>query len=254
MKRLFKKLFYKYRAKKVGEYYDNWSRKLLEVTDTFQGFRTEKIEDFHEYTIKSACLESNMKILDAGCGVGGPAFYFAKKLDSQIFALTISKVQAEIILERKQKEGLDNIHQVLGDYHNVKKIFCNNFFDSILFLESLGHSYHPEKALQQCFYVLKPGKCIYIRDHYIVEGKSEEEKSNIERLVAEGNETYVYNHITLDYLLQILTKIGFEIIFQRKPVAIFYNINPELERQLNIRSPNGYFIDTIEIKAMKPIS
>lgn len=252
IKDLLKISAHKKRAKRVGLYYDHWSRKFLEITDTFQGFRTENILELHEYTIKSAGLKAEMNILDSGCGVGGPTFYFAKNLNSQIFALTNSKVQIEIITERKEREGVANLNPVHGDYHNCKALFGDKLFDAICFLESLGHSYHPRRVIQQSLDLLRPGGHVYIRDHFIIEGQTPEEKKHIAQLVKGANETYLYNHSTLSNLTRILLDEGFEIAYTKKPEVEFFDINPEFEKRFGIKSPTGHFIDTIEIKAVKP--
>ncbi|MDB5281427.1 MAG: Methyltransferase type 11 [Bacteroidota bacterium] len=248
----WKKQVYKRRAKQVSDYYDNWSKKFLEITDTFQGFRTENIDETHNHTVKTAGLTDGMKILDAGCGVGGPAFYFATHLKSEIYPLTNSKVQVQIMDDRKKKEALTNIHPTLGDYHEVTTTFYPSFFDAILFLESLGHSYYPEKVIENCYRALKSGGTIYIRDHYRVSGNTEEENTKLDDLTNEANETYVYNHIYLTRLEDALKNAGFRIQMVQRPPLQFFNINPEFEKRFNIKSPNGYFIDTIEIRATKP--
>lgn len=248
-----KKRMYKYRAKQVSNYYNEWSHKFLNITDTFQGFRTENIDETHAYTVQLAGLQNSTNILDAGCGVGGPSFYFAKHLKSQIYSLTNSEVQIQIINERKAKEGLDNVHPTLGDYHHITDLFKPAFFDTVLFLESLGHSYYPQKAVSNAFAALKPGGTIYIRDHYIITGNNEEEERRIQELTKESNRTYVYNTGNLKDMVGYLEKAGFTVQFTQKPALQFFNINPEYERLYNVKSPNGYFIDTIEIKAVKPL-
>lgn len=247
-----KKKFYKRRAKKVSDYYDKWSTKFLEITDTFQGFRTEDIAATHAYTIEKAGLKNNMKILDAGCGVGGPAFYFASHLHSEIFPLTNSTVQVKIMDDRKKRESKTNVFPTLGDYHDITSFFSPGTFNAVLFLESLGHSYFPEKVIQESFSALKPNGILYIRDHFIVEGKTTEEKELIKQLTKYADETYVYNHTYLPRIETALKNAGFHITLLQKPQLQFFNINPEFEKRFKIKSPNGYFIDTIEIRAVKP--
>jgi cyclopropane fatty-acyl-phospholipid synthase-like methyltransferase len=246
-----KRKFYKRRAKRVSDYYDKWSSKFLEITDTFQGFRTENIDATHLHTIQAAGLMNGMKILDAGCGVGGPAFYFGSNLQSEIYPLTNSRVQVQIMNERMQKENLLNIHPTLGDYHEITTSFQPSFFDAIVFLESLGHSYYPEKVIGECFKALKSRGRLYIRDHFIVEGKTEDEKQKIRKLTKSADETYVYNHTYLSRIVAALKETNFKIELIQKPPLQFFNINPEFEKRFNIKSPNGYFIDTIEILAIK---
>src|ERR1051325_12000390 len=111
---LLRRLFYKKRARKVADFYDTWSEKFLTITDTFQGFRTENINDLHRYTVDTASLTDDDIILDAGCGVGGPAFYFSRNLRAKIYALTNSKEQIKIINTRKKAERITNLTTLLG--------------------------------------------------------------------------------------------------------------------------------------------
>jgi cyclopropane fatty-acyl-phospholipid synthase-like methyltransferase len=65
-----------------------------------QAFRTKNVNDYLDYTIESAELKNGQSILDAGCGVGGPASYIASKLNVDIQGITISEVQADPNLKR----------------------------------------------------------------------------------------------------------------------------------------------------------
>ena len=251
IKWLQKKL-YKRRAQKVGDYYNEWSRRFMQITDTFQGFRTEDIKVTHQHTIDSAGLRSGMNILDAGCGVGGPAFYFAEVLEGNVYALTNSEAQVEILEERKKKEVRKNLFPVFGDYHQLGDNFSSSFFDTVLFLESLGHSYYPEKVILESFNVLKPTGVLYIRDHYILEGTNTEETKKIKSLTKYADDLYVYNHTDIGRIEAAILKPGFKLEFIRKPQLKFFNINPEFEKRFGIKSPDGYFIDTLEIRAVKP--
>jgi len=51
-------------------------------------FRTNNVYDYLDYTIQNAELKDGQKILDAGCGVGGPAYYFASKLNVVVDGIT----------------------------------------------------------------------------------------------------------------------------------------------------------------------
>ena len=248
---VFNILFYRRGSKAVGRYYDHWSRRFVTVTDTLQGFRTKNINDTHAYTLTTARLAHGQTILDAGCGIGGPTFYFASHLDSDIHSLSISNVQIDIIKERASIENTNNISPLVGDYHSLETYFQSQFFDRVLFLESFGHSLHPLKVLNSCARVIKPGGILYIRDHFIRDDVQGDEKRHVEKLVREANRTYVYNHAYLDETLKLLEKTGFEVDLVRIPELEFWNINDEIEKHFGIKSPNGHFINTYEIRAVK---
>src|SRR5689334_6724984 len=64
-------------SKRVGEFYDQQHDAFLKVYgDTIQAFRTTDITKLLEYQARSMGLKNGMKILDAGCGICGPAIYF----------------------------------------------------------------------------------------------------------------------------------------------------------------------------------
>src|SRR4051812_17510828 len=83
---------------KVGKFYNETTTKFLQVYgEIIQAFRTNKVEDYLAYTLQSAELKADMKIVDAGCGICGPASYFAAQLPGlQISACTISEVQQQM--------------------------------------------------------------------------------------------------------------------------------------------------------------
>ncbi|MDZ4843938.1 MAG: methyltransferase domain-containing protein [Chitinophagales bacterium] len=253
MQKFLKKFFYKQRVQQVADYYDHWSEKFMSITDTFQGFRTEHIEDMHNYTIQSASLAEGDVILDAGCGVGGPAFYFAQKLNIQAHALTNSPEQVRIITARKSKNGVENIFPRLGDYHQLSKIYAPEMFSKILFLESLGHSYNPEKVLKETCSALRSGGSLYIRDLYIRKAAAPEIKKEVDALIKKANETFVYNHTYIDTMLRLIESAGFEIKFYRMPAVLFKSIDHEFEKKLGIAPPKGIqFAEPFEILATKP--
>src|SRR3954463_4802132 len=95
-------------ARAVGDFYNQTTDKFMEVYgEVIQAFRTTDVNIYLDYTIQNAELKDGQKILDAGCGVGGPASYFASKLEIEIEGITISEVQkeksAEVIGSKKLK-------------------------------------------------------------------------------------------------------------------------------------------------------
>src|SRR6187402_2801044 len=58
----------------VAAFYNQNTDKFLEVYgEVIQAFRTKDVSIYLDYTIENAELKDGQKILDAGCGVGGPA-------------------------------------------------------------------------------------------------------------------------------------------------------------------------------------
>ncbi len=207
-------------SEKVREFYNETTDKFLEVYgDIIQAFRTNNIEDYLDYTIKSAHLIDGEKILDAGCGVAGPAIYFSKKLPQlQIDACTISDIQYQQALQNVKTNELSqqiNLHRL--DYHLLDAHFESNSFDKILFLESFGHSDDKLKLLDACWEVLKPGGYIYIKDLFRRLDEDEWEQLRIDKICEEINNAYQYRIADLDQFINKVRAKGFILQYLKVP-------------------------------------
>src|ERR1039458_3654756 len=120
----------------VAAYYDKWTDLYMETYgDTIQSCRTLNLPDLHKHTMESALLRNGQRILDAGCGVCGPAIYFAKNLDIKIDAISVSPVQVAKANERIKAEGLDKkINLICDDFYNADKYFAPETFDRVIFI------------------------------------------------------------------------------------------------------------------------
>jgi SAM-dependent methyltransferase len=153
----------------VREYYDAWTTRYLEdFGECIQAHRSSSETDLLEYLMTRSALRRGQRALDAGCGVCGPARYFAAHRDLQIDAITVSTVQAEMARARNVAAGLDHrIHVAVGDFHRLTDVYPREQFDVVYFLESLSHSSRPGDALASVFEVLKPGGTVYVKDYFI---------------------------------------------------------------------------------------
>jgi cyclopropane fatty-acyl-phospholipid synthase-like methyltransferase len=248
-------------SQKVALYYDQWQPGYDQVYgDTIQAFRPQEKEDLMKYISASAGLADGQIILDAGCGIGGPAIWIAKKCAVEIKAVTISPIQADQARKAVADQNLSSGIQVLcADYHELSTRFESNYFDRALFLESLGHSGDPGKAISETFTVLKPGGSIYIKDFYYKEPNDTFWADRIKRTIDNINRLYQYNTLNLTHTISALRAAGFEIDFIRR--FAFHDdisIRAEFERRFNIDIFGGEEEFTpaewLEIKCTKPLS
>jgi cyclopropane fatty-acyl-phospholipid synthase-like methyltransferase len=248
----------------VGKFYNNTTDKFLKVYgEIIQAFRTNNVEDYLHYTMQSAELKDGQKILDAGCGVGGPASYFASRLDVEVQGITISEVQVEKskeILSGKNLKGSVNIQQ--GDYHKMDEIFGKEVFDRVIFLESFGHSGNQVLLIERAYSVLKPGGILYIKDLFRREHPSVEDGKKIDAIVDAINQGYCYNVADLNEVLSTMRRLNFILLFVKTPevkIEEFEHLTisndfQELFDIAKIVSWEDYIfpIDFYEIKVMKP--
>lgn len=207
-----------YLPDRVAKYYDSTTDDYLATYgSTIQAFRPKNEDDLHQYIIKSAQLEKHQMILDAGCGVGSPAIFFAKKINLNIIGISISPHQINLANQFAKGKWLKGKVQFqVGDYHKLSEIVPESHFDRVIFLESLGHSYRPERVIQEAFKILKPGGAIYIKDFFPYEFDDEITQSKYKKVVKNINEAYCYNVLDLNTTISQLRRSGFEVGYIKK--------------------------------------
>lgn len=249
----------------VADFYNATTDKFLQVYgEIIQAFRTKNVDDYLLYTIASAQLQNGQHIIDAGCGVCGPACFFASQLPNlQIEACTISNVQAEKAKAKITESGLENqVRVTLGDYHFLSDLLPEASFDRVIFLESFGHSKDKPLAIESAKKMLKPGGKIYIKDLFVRESEDEWEQLRINQICEQINKAYEYEVGNLYQVVSALRKKGFIIHFIRTPqieMSAFEHltISNDFQNLFNIGkidSWDGYVfpIDFYEILAEKP--
>lgn len=198
-------------VKRIGAYYDEWTDQYLKVFgDTFQACRPSKLDDLHLYVMERAGINDGEKILDAGCGICGPSSYFAAHKNIQIDAVTISSYQVEIARQILKEKGLqERVAVHCGDYNELDKLFPEESFDRIVFLESLSHAADLQRPLTAAFKVLKPGGVIYIKDFFQRIGNTEAEIKWIQTIIERTDEAFATHTPRLNETVEVLTNLGF---------------------------------------------
>lgn len=193
----------------VKDFYNKTTDKFLEVYgQIIQAFRTHNVEDYLNYTAEKIGFSKMEKVLDAGCGVAGPAVHFAKQFQNlKIDAITISEVQVEKAKLYVDENNLGSqISISLVDYHQMSSFFEKESYDAVYFLESFGHSPNQEYLLEEAIQLIKPGGKIYIKDLFKRESKLDWEQQRIDEICEEINKAYEYQIPTLNNVLSTLRK------------------------------------------------
>jgi len=123
----------------VSGYYDG-ATQIYEFAwaDSFHFSRFYKGESFyaslarHEHYLASHIgLRSGMRVLDVGCGVGGPALEIARFSDVTIVGLNNNDFQVGRARRYTKKAGLDDrVTYVKGDFMKLSEQFGENSFDA----------------------------------------------------------------------------------------------------------------------------
>jgi sterol 24-C-methyltransferase len=89
----------------------------------------------HEHYLAAQMnLRPGMRVLDVGCGVGGPAREIAQFTDCQIIGLNNNDFQIQRARKYTQKAGLENqVTFVKGDFMKLSEQFGEGYFDAGMF-------------------------------------------------------------------------------------------------------------------------
>lgn len=198
-------------AQAVGDFYDATTDAFLKVYgDVIQAFRTRDLGNLLGYQAQTMQLKPGMRALDAGCGVCGPAIYFAQHQGVSVDAITASAVQQKEALQRIQAAHLqDRIKVVQGDYHRLGEHFPAGNYDVVYFLESFGHSPDKAAAIASAWEMLKPGGMLYIKDLFVKEPAIPSHAAEIQQNVARINEAYRYHVGDLNEVLTAIRRQGY---------------------------------------------
>ncbi len=251
-------------AKEVGDFYNAQTDNFLKVYgEVIQAFRTTDVKKLLDYQIETIGFEKGQRVLDAGCGVCGPARYFAKNAEVQVEAITISEDQVEKSRVYIAEEGLEGKVKVThGDYHQLEKYYQADSFDAVYFLESFGHATNHEQVINSAWGMLKPGGKLYIKDLFIKEAAIESLKDDIQREVKNINNAYRYNVADLYEILSFIRKKGYILSSVKTidlPLEDFENLTisndfQELTGINKIENLQEYVfpVDFFEITCIKP--
>ena len=149
----------------VNDYYDlcselmqfGWNESLHFAPLTPDETLEEAIVNHERLMIKKLGLQEGMRIVDIGCGVGGPMRRVARESGAKVVCLNNNKQQLEEARRRNLKAGLDHKAEYMEcNFMNMSAIGANSF-DAGYAIESTCHAPDKEGAFAEIFRVLKPG-------------------------------------------------------------------------------------------------
>ncbi|KAJ7578346.1 delta-sterol C-methyltransferase [Mycena floridula] len=150
----------------VNGYYDG-ATELYEYgwAQSFHFSRFYKGESFpaslarHEhYLAHMMRLASGMRVLDVGCGVGGPAREISRFANVNVVGVNNNDFQIGRARKYAKDAGLENqLTFVKGDFMKLSERFKENSFDAVYAIEATCHAPNFEGVYGEIFKVLKPG-------------------------------------------------------------------------------------------------
>lgn len=109
------------------------------------------------------------RILDVGCGVGGPMRAIAAHSRANVVGITINEYQVKRARLHNKKAGLDSLCEVVcGNF--LQMPFPDSTFDGAYSIEATCHAPKLEEVYAEIFRVLKPG-ALYVSYEWVTTDK-----------------------------------------------------------------------------------
>lgn len=168
----------------------------------------EAVENTNRIMLKASHIQPTDCVLDAGCGVGGAAFFIHENTKAHVTGISLSEKQLQTARHMIAERGeMDHITFELKDFTQTG--FQDASFDVVWACESVCHAEKKDAFIKECFRVLKPGGRLILCDFFIRKDSQEDPNQWIKKW---GNTWAVPDFVSLDFFTQQLKEKGFETI------------------------------------------
>jgi len=177
----------------VAEYYNTtqnhytrwWN--LGKTLSLHYGIRDETVKNFSESLINTNRIMMEMaeispadKVLDAGCGVGGAAFYINKMKNAEVTGISLSDRQIKYANEIAVKNNLaDKVSFKIMDF--TRTDFNDECFDVVWACESVCQAVDKSAFIRECYRILKKGGRLVLSDFFLTNDNQEDPHSWIRK-------------------------------------------------------------------------
>lgn len=117
---------------------------------------------------QKAGIREGMRVLDAGCGVGGSSVWLAKHTGAEVVGITLSAKQcARAKWLAKNQKVVDKTEFYVADYRKTN--FSANSFDVVWAIESVSTSEDKLPFLREAYRLLKKGGKLILSDGFLID-------------------------------------------------------------------------------------
>ncbi|KAF4843281.1 Sterol 24-C-methyltransferase [Colletotrichum siamense] len=156
-------------------------------------------------------IKKGMKVLDVGCGVGGPAREIAKFTGAYITGLNINEYQVERAARYTKKERMDkNVQFVQADFMNIP--FEDNTFDAVYAIEATVHAPSLQAVYSEIHRVLKPGGVFGVYEWVMTDVYDNDNLSHRKTRIEIEQGNGIANMVKASEALRAFEAAGFEIL------------------------------------------
>ena len=194
-------------AKLVDAYYDlatifyewGWGDKfhfaLRKKDETFY----RSLERHEEFISDKLGMKEGDKVLDCGCGIGGPYRTIAKYSGADITGISINNYQVKRANQINTSQNLHSrVRSVQGDF--MKLPFADNSFDHVYAIEATCHAPNRVGVYSEIFRVLKPGGKFACYEWCLVDNKYISKDADHQRVKVSNVMASVFKFVVTGYL------------------------------------------------------
>ena len=124
-------------------------------------------------------LKRNQKVLDVGCGIGGPLRNIAKLTGAHVTGINNNGYQIQRGNEENKLQGLDKTCALVREDF-CKMSFADKSFDAVYAIEATCHAPKREDVFGQIYRVLKPGGLFAVYEWCLTDNYDENNKKHRE--------------------------------------------------------------------------
>ena len=192
----------------------------------------ESLANHERFIAQSLGLAPSMKVLDIGCGVGGPMREIANTSGADIVGLNINEYQLDKCKAYNEKADLaDRCRLVHGDYMDIPE--QDGYFDAAYAIETIPYTPDKTWAFSEVLRILKPGG-VFGCYEYCLTPEFDAANAEHQRIKRGVEETTVSFTVPPDVITNALEAVGFEVI-EARDVALEADLQTPWYRPLEGR-------------------
>eukprot|EP01102_Stenamoeba_stenopodia_P002911 TRINITY_DN1282_c0_g1_i1.p1 TRINITY_DN1282_c0_g1~~TRINITY_DN1282_c0_g1_i1.p1 ORF type:complete len:351 (+),score=93.46 TRINITY_DN1282_c0_g1_i1:169-1221(+) len=214
-----KKEFLEDCASMVNQYFDlatdfylwGWGQSFhFSVRHKREGFEASIAR--HEYYLAHKLeIKKGYRVLDVGCGVGGPMRNIARFGECDVTGINNNDYQIKTGTRINQQQGLDKqCRFVKGNFNTLP--FEDNTFDAVFEIEATAHAANKRLVYGEIFRVLKPGQYFGSYEWCLTNKYDPNNPKHVEskKGIEEGDG--LPGIATTDEVVEALKDVGFEVV------------------------------------------
>ncbi|PSP77739.1 hypothetical protein BRC81_09615 [Halobacteriales archaeon QS_1_68_20] len=214
-----------------GGYYDD------EHTD-----HESAVENMQRKVAEAVDVGPGDRVLDVGCGIGGPAVWLAKECGAEVVGINIDDDQLELCRRRAADEGVEDRVSFRHDDLTEMETLDDDSFDVVFAIEAVTYAEDKSEFAEQACRVLNDGGRLTVGEGFLTERDlTPEDEELIERICTLWTVPGM-DHI--DDFTDALTDEGFTNVQVRDASG---NVEKSTERLARFSRIVGPFLRVLEL-------